>query len=226
MSYKELIAQLNVAFDTENDPMMLASLKDMYYEFNDLDAGLLFAINSMMCSEGYFEESEETLIDLLDTRLEQSAAVWLLYMHTRMFTIYDNLDRAVESLYKFPKSSVGNYALAFYHDYNSNNTLSKHHIDISIELDEYPANLIFYARNFCKERKQKLAYIEKALKNVIKRDIEEDAFPNTINEYLDDYNNELLLQRIVTSSNWRIMTREAEELRGGFWQKVRSIIGG
>lgn len=226
-TYKEVFTQLNVAFETENDAILLDALKSLYVDYNDLEAGLLFAVNSMMSSDGYFDEAEEVLVELLNTELEKFAAIWAMYMHTRMFSIEkEALILVIASLHKFSGCSVCNYMLAYYyHTYKDDADLAEYHIKISLDLDEYPYNLVFFARGLCKTKQCKEKYLKKAIDKVEKINIEYEPFPNTIKDYLIFYKNELLLGKEITSSNWRIINEEYEQLRAGgsLVQKIKKI---
>lgn len=226
-TYKDFDKQLKVAFDSENTSMLLAVLRDIYIESDDLDAGLLFAIKSMMCSEGYFEEAEEILVELLNTELEKFASIWAMYMHTRMFSIVkDALISVLTSLHKFRECSVCNYILAYYyHIYEDNTDLTEHHIKASLDIDEYPYNLVFFARTMCKTKQCKEKYLKMAIDKVERINIEYEPFPNSIKEYLIFYERELLRGLVMTSSNWRIINEEYEQLRTGssFVQKIKKL---
>lgn len=223
-TYKEVYTQLDVAFDTENDAMLLDALKSLYVDYNDLEAGLLFAINSMMCSKGYFEDAEEVLETLLKTKVEKFAAIWAIYMHTRMFSIEkDALISVLTSLKKFRECSVCNYMLAYYyHIYEDDADLTDHHIKASLDLDEYPYNLVFFARTMCKTKQCKEKHLKLAIDKVERINIEYEPFPNSIKEYLIFYERELLRGLEMTSSNWRIINKEYGQLNtsSSFFQKL------
>lgn len=222
-TYKEVYTQLNVAFETENDAMLLDALKSLYVDYNDLEAGLLFAVTSMMSSDGYFEDAEEVIVTLLNTRLEKFAAIWAIYMHTRMFSIEEALILVLASLHKFSECSICNYMLAYYyHIYKDDADLTEHHIRASLDLDEYPYNLVFFARAMCKTKHCKEKYLKMAIEKVEKINIENEPSPNSIKEYSIFYERELLRGLEMTSSNWRIINDEYGQLNtsSSFFQKL------
>lgn len=223
-TYKEVYTQLIVAFDTENDAMLLDALKSLYVDYNDFEAGLLFAVKSMMSSNGYFEDAEEVLVTLLKTKLEKFAAIWAIYMHTRMFSIEkDALILVLTSLHKYRECSVCNYVLAYYyHIYEDDADLTETHIRASLDLDEYPYNFVFFSRTMCKTKQCKEKYLKMAIDKVERINIENEPFPNSIKEYLIFYERELLRGLDMTSSNWRIINKEYGQLNtsSSFFQKL------